>query len=104
MKRFLAKAGLAAALTLSVIAAGALTGCGSQNASTQGAEEETTATVATSSGQAVSSSNSGHTSSDQASSVPTPTFDFSRDLDDNGQLRIFYRMSVFGGVMVNQYL
>lgn len=26
------------------------------------------------------------------------------DLDDNGQLRIFYRMSVFGGVMVNQYL
>ena len=55
MKRFLAKAGLAAALTLSVIAAGALTGCSSQNASTQGAEEETTATVATSSGQAVSS-------------------------------------------------
>ena len=84
MKRFLAKAGLAAALTLSVIAAGALTGCGSQNASTQGTEEETTATVATSSGQAVSSSNSGHTGSDQASSVPTPTFDFSRDLDDNG--------------------
>ena len=84
MKRFLAKAGLAAALTLSVVATGALTGCGSQNASTQGADEETTATVATSSGQAVSSSNSGHTSSDQASSVPTPTFDFSRDLDDNG--------------------
>ena len=84
MKRFLAKAGLAAALTLSVIATGALTGCGSQDASTQGADEETTATVATSSGQAVSSSNSGHTSSDQASSVPTPTFDFSRDLDDNG--------------------
>ena len=84
MKRFLAKAGLAAALTLSVIATGALTGCGSQNASTQGTEEETTATVATSSGQAVSSSNSGHTGSDQASSVPTPTFDFSRDLDDNG--------------------
>ena len=26
------------------------------------------------------------------------------DLDDNGQLRVFYRMSVFGGVMVNQYL
>lgn len=25
------------------------------------------------------------------------------DLDDNGQLRVFYRMSVFGGVMVNQY-
>ena len=84
MKRFLAKAGLAAALTLSVVAGGALTGCGSQNASTQGADEETTATVATSSGQAVSSSNSGHASSDQASSVPTPTFDFSRDLDDNG--------------------
>lgn len=83
MKRFLAKAGLAAALTLSVIAGGALTGCGSQNASTQGADEETTATVATSSGQAVSSSNSS-TSSDQTSSVPTPTFDFSRDLDDNG--------------------
>lgn len=83
MKRFLAKAGLAAALTLSVVAGGALTGCGSQNASTQGADEETTATVATSSGQAVSSSNSS-TGSDQAPSVPTPTFDFSRDLDDNG--------------------
>ena len=83
MKRFLAKAGLAAALTLSVVAGGALTGCGSQNASTQGADEETTATVATSSGQAVSSSNSS-TGSDQTSSVPTPTFDFSRDLDDNG--------------------
>lgn len=83
MKRFLAKAGLAAALTLSVVAGGALTGCGSQDASTQGADEETTATVATSSGQAVSSSNSS-TGSDQASSVPTPTFDFSRDLDDNG--------------------
>ena len=26
------------------------------------------------------------------------------DLDDNDQLRIFYRMSVFGGVMVSQYL
>lgn len=26
------------------------------------------------------------------------------ELDDNGQLRVFYRMSVFGGVMVNQYL
>ena len=26
------------------------------------------------------------------------------DLDDNGQLRVFYRMSIFGGVMVNQYL
>ena len=26
------------------------------------------------------------------------------DLDDNGQLRVFYRMSVFGGVMVNQDL
>ena len=27
------------------------------------------------------------------------------DLDDNGQLRIFYRMAqLFGGVMVNQYL
>ncbi len=89
MKRFLAKAGLAAALTLSVIAAGALTGCGSQNASTQGADEETTATVATSSGQAVSSSNSGHNGSDQASSVPTPTFDFSRDLDDNGHWKDF---------------
>lgn len=83
MKRFLAKAGLAAALTLSVIAGGALTGCGSQDTSAQSAEEETTATVATSSGQAVSSSNSS-TGSDQAPSVPTPTFDFSRDLDDNG--------------------
>lgn len=83
MKRFLAKAGLAAALTLSVVAAGALTGCGSQDTNAQSAEEETTATVATSSGQAVSSSNSS-TGSDQASSVPTPTFDFSRDLDDNG--------------------
>ena len=83
MKRFLAKAGLAAALTLSVVAGGALTGCGSQDTNAQSAEEETTATVATSSGQAVSSSNSS-AGSDQASSVPTPTFDFSRDLDDNG--------------------
>lgn len=83
MKRFLAKAGLAAALTLSVVAGGALTGCGSQDTNAQSADEETTATVATSSGQAVSSSNSS-TGSDQAPSVPTPTFDFSRDLDDNG--------------------
>ena len=83
MKRFLAKAGLAAALTLSVVAGGALTGCGSQDTNAQSAEEETTATVATSSGQAVSSSNSS-TGSDQAPSVTTPTFDFSRDLDDNG--------------------
>ena len=83
MHRYLTRAGLVAAGILTVIAAGALTGCGEQASTGSDADQETTATVATSSGQAVSSSNSG--SSDSAeSSVPTPTFDFSRDIDDDG--------------------
>lgn len=83
MHRYLTRAGLVAALSLTVIAAGALTGCGSEN-SAQDTSEETTATVATSSGQAVSSSNTADSDTGEASSVPTPTFDFSRDLDDDG--------------------
>ena len=83
MHRYLTRAGIVAALSLTVIAAGALAGCGSEN-SAQDTSEETTATVATSSGQAVSSSNTADSDTGEASSVPTPTFDFSRDLDDDG--------------------
>ncbi len=84
MHRYLARAGLVAALTATALAAGALTGCGEQGGTTDtAADQETTATVATSSGQAVSSSNSDSSDSSQ-SSVPTPTFEFSRNIDDDG--------------------
>lgn len=68
-----------------VVAAGALcvaglSGCGEQ-ASTATDDTETTATVATSSGQAVSSTSTTTTTTE---TVPTPTFDFSKGIDDNG--------------------
>lgn len=79
MKRYLAKAGLACAFSLSVLAAGALAGCGEQGGGSDDAE--TTATVATSSGQAVGSQDG---SSAQQASVATPEFDFGAGIDDDG--------------------
>lgn len=79
MNRKLANAGLACALTFSVIAAAGLTGCGEQPAQD---DTETTATVATSSGQAVGSQ-SGSTAGQ--SSVAAPEFDFGAGLDEDGR-------------------
>ncbi len=68
-----------AAIAVSALCVAGLSGCGSQSASTD--DTETTATVATSSGQAVSATTSTTSTTE---TVPTPTFDFSKGIDDDG--------------------
>ncbi len=70
---------IAAVVAAGTLCVAGLSGCGEQ-ASTATDDTETTATVATSSGQAVSSTSSTTTTE----TVPTPTFDFSKGIDDDG--------------------
>lgn len=79
MKHRLNRRGRVAAIAVSALCVAGLTGCGTQAASTD--DTETTATVATSSGQAVSSTTGTSTTTE---TVPTPTFDFSKGIDDDG--------------------
>lgn len=79
MKHRLNRRGRIAAIAVSALCVAGLTGCGTQAASTD--DTETTATVATSSGQAVSSTTGTSTTTE---TVPTPTFDFSKGIDDDG--------------------
>lgn len=71
---------IAAVVAAGTLCVAGLSGCGEQ-ASTATDDTETTATVATSSGQAVSSTSTTTTTTE---TVPTPTFDFSKGIDDNG--------------------
>lgn len=71
---------IAAVVTAGTLCVAGLSGCGEQ-ASTATDDTETTATVATSSGQAVSSTSTTTTTTE---TVPTPTFDFSKGIDDDG--------------------
>ena len=71
---------IAAVVAAGTLCVAGLSGCGEQ-ASTATDDTETTATVATSSGQAVSSTSTTTTTTE---TVPTPTFDFSKGIDDDG--------------------